>query len=379
MPARLRIGQADGFRFLLCAPLSQKMNLGSSEMPRFLIHHAGESARVFELVGDRPVSIGRAKSSTLVLDNASVSRQHAVVRSTPDNRWQIIDRSSSNGVKVNGAAVKEIVLNPNDEILVGEYRLRFFDDSPAREMVAYGTPQLPPRLEKVMSESAYSGTFLPSQSIGSFTPPEPEHGAKGEDRVRALEQENRLLTLLYRVNRALGELKTVEEVTERILDLVLEIDGAERGYTMLLSEDSTDRADFSRGDYSFEPAVIRYRKDSKGSPANATPQLTISRSIIRQVMQGGLPLLVTDPQSDPRFAAAKSVVAAGIQSAMCAPLGTKDQHFGLLYVDNLSRRGMFTVDQLNVFAVVAAQAGLAIDRARNHSGALQPQPSAALE
>jgi adenylate cyclase len=354
------------------------MKRGSPEMPRFLIHHAGESARVFELVGDRPVSIGRAKSSNLVLDNASVSRQHAVVRCTPDGRWQIIDRSSANGVKVNSAVVKEIVLNPNDEVLVGEYRLRFFDDSPAREMVAYGTPQLPPRLAKVMSEPAYSGTFLPSQSIGSFTPPEPERGAKGEDRLRTLEQENRLLTLLYRVNRALGELKTVEEVTERILDLVLEIDGAERGYTMLLSEDSMS-ADFSRGDYSFEPAVIRYRKDSKGAPGSTTPQLTISRSIIRQVMQGGLPLLVTDPQSDPRFAAAKSVVAAGIQSAMCAPLGTKDQHFGLIYVDNLSRRGMFTVDQLNVFAVVAAQAGLAIARARNHSGAAQPQPSAALE
>ena len=48
-----------------------------------------------------------------------------------------------------------------------------------------------------------------------------------------------------------------------------------------------------------------------------------------------------------------------------------NRRFGLLYVDNLSQRGMFTVDQLNVFAVIAAQAGLAMDRvrARNLVGA----------
>jgi GAF domain-containing protein len=65
---------------------------------------------------------------------------------------------------------------------------------------------------------------------------------------------------------------------------------------------------------------------------------------------------------------------------MCAPLGVKDRHFGLLYVDNLSRRGMFTVEELNVFAVIASQAGQAIERARAlDSAAEQPQPSAALE
>lgn len=351
-------------------------------MPRFLIHHPSEGSRVFELLGDRPISVGRAKSSNLVLDNASVSRQHAIVRSNPDGKWQIINRSETNGVKVNGVPVKEIVLRANDEIIVGEYRLRFFDDSSSKEMVTYGTPELPPRVTKVMSESAYSGSFMPVQPVGNVAAAEMERGAgtRANNRLHALERENRLLMLLYRVNRTLGELKTVEEVARRVLDMVLEIDGAERGYVMLLDAESIGRSDFSRAGYSFEPALIRYRADGKNGPGPSTPRLTISQSIIRQVMQGGLPLLVTDPQADPRLAASQSVAAAGIQSAMCAPLGIKDRHFGLLYVDNLSRRGMFTVEELNVFAVIAAQAGLAIDRARTQSGmAPQPQPSAALE
>jgi adenylate cyclase len=350
-------------------------------MSRFLIHHPSEGSRVFELLGDRPISVGRAKSSNLVLDNPSVSRQHAIVRSTPDGKWQVINRSETNGVKVNGAAVKETVLKGNDEILVGEYRLRFFDDSSSKEMVTYGTPELPQRVTKVMTESAYSGSFLPVQPLGNVASAEMErgNGTRARNRLNALERENRLLMLLYRVNRTLGELKTADEVARCVLDMVLEIDGAERGYIMLLDAESIGRSDFSRGGYGFEPALIRYRSDVKTGAGAATPRLTISQSIIRQVMQGGLPLLVTDPQADPRLAASQSVAAAGIQSAMCAPLRSQDRHFGLLYVDNLSRRGMFTVEELNVFAVIAAQAGLALDRARSTAPAEQPQPSAALE
>jgi adenylate cyclase len=349
-------------------------------MPRFLIHHPGEDSRVFELLGDHPISIGRAKSSSLILDNASISRLHAVVRSTPDGKWQIIDRASSNGVKVNGVAVKEAMLRPNDELIVGEYRMRFFDDSESRNMVTYGTAQLPRRFAQVLAEPAYSGTFLAVQPIGNVGVPDVERHASAEDRLRALEHENRLLTLLYRVNRALGEVSTVAHVTQRILDLVLEMEGAERGFAMLLDNDSMGRGDFSRGGYGFEPALIRYRAGAKATGGQGAPQLTISQSIIRQVMHGGLPLLVSDPQADPRLSASQSIAAAGIQSAMCAPLGAKDRRFGLLYVDNLSRRGMFTVDDLNIFAVIAAQAGLAIDRARaREESTEQPQVSAALE
>ncbi len=53
---------------------------------------------------------------------------------------------------------------------------------------------------------------------------------------------------------------------------------------------------------------------------------------------------------------------SGMQSAMCAPLASRDRVFGLLYVDNLSKRGTFLQEDLEVFAVIAAQAGLVIDQ-----------------
>lgn len=332
-------------------------------MPRFVIRRPGEGPHVFELLGERPISIGRAKSSTLVLDHGSVSRQHALVRATPEGRWQIIDCDSANGVIVNRATVKEITLRPNDEIALGDYRLRF--EEPNVHSVKHDTCQLPKSVAQELTQSAYSGTATGTGIVPFENIPLPNvgRGAELAERVSALERENQLLSILCRVNRALGELTTIGDIALYVLDLVLEIEGAERGYAMLLHESSMGQSDFSSG-YEFQPALIRYRRDSAGHDEERGQSLVMSQSIVREAMRGGLPLLIVDAQSDLRLARSQSVALAGIQSAICAPLGTRDRRFGLLYVDNLSQRGTFTIDHLNAFAVIAAQAGLAMDRVR---------------
>lgn len=324
-------------------------------MPRIVIHDKEHDARVFEMAGDRPVSIGRAKSSDIMLDDASVSRMHAVIRTTIDGKWQIVDRGSANGVIVHGATTKEAALGRNDEITIGIYRLRF-EDSKERNITSYGTVKLPKSVTDALGDRIYTGVSVAVEAVGAAS-------ASG-DRAAAAAHEKRLLALLDRVKLSLSEMETVEKLTRHVLDYALEIDGVERGFVMLLAKGEPD-AKAKNGDYNFAPASIRYRKTPTGEQRRSFPQLTISRSIIRQVMQLGLPMLVSDGQSDPRFSASKSVVNAGIQSAMCAPLGMGKRLRGLLYADNLSRRGMFTVEDLNAFAVIAVQTGLAIERIRS--------------
>lgn len=320
-------------------------------MPRIVIHESTHGSRVFELTGDRPISIGRAKSSDVMLDDASVSRTHAVIRATLDGHWQILDRGSANGVTVNGAAKNEAVLRPNDEIIIGVYRLRF-EDSKERKITSYGTVKLPKSVTDALGQQMYSNMAMDVESVGA-SPIGTGNSV----------HEKKLLGLLDRVKLGLSEMQSIERLTQRALEYALEIEGVERGFVMLLAEDLAE-TDTSKESYNFAPASIRYRKTSAGDQPRSFPQLTISRSIIRQVMQLGLPMLVSDGRADPRFSASKSVANAGIQSAMCAPLGMGKRLRGLLYADNLSHKGMFTVDDLNAFAVIAVQAGMAIERIR---------------
>lgn len=323
-------------------------------MPRILVHDTQDRSLVFELTSARPVSIGRAKSSDIVLDDQSVSRLHAVIRSTVDGHWQIVDRGSSNGIKINGLPKNEAPLRSNDEIAIGIYRLKF-EDSSERKPTSYGTVKLPKSISDALNQKQlYSGVSMDVETV-----------AAGKVTGNSALHEKKLLRLLEQVKRGLAGSKTVEKVTQQILDYALEIDGVERGFVMLLSEDAAHPD--QPGNYTFAPASIRYRKSVFGEQPRSFPQLSISRSIIRQVMQLGLPMLISDGQADLRFSATKSVANAGIQSAMCAPLGMGERLRGLLYADNLSRKGMFTVDDLNAFAVIAVQAGLAIGRTRERS------------
>jgi adenylate cyclase len=339
-------------------------------MPRFVIDFPGQGSRVFELCGNQPVSIGRSKTNNLILEDSSISRLHAVVCIAEGGKWQIVDQDSANGVKVNGIRIKQSALCPNDVVNLGKCTMRF-EEPQVQRILAHETVLLPQRLVRELIGSPNPNSILSGMSAGDTVEPDIARRLNPDQRMRALERENALLTLLLRVNRALGDLNTVAEIAERVLDLVLEIEGADRGYAMLLDESVMGEGDFSGGAYAFQPAILRFRGESRNPAGKNPPNLIISQSIIQKVMKSGLPLLLADAQVDPSFAGSQSVVRSGVQSAMCAPLGNRDRRFGLLYVDNFSRPVMFSPEDLNVFAVIAMQAGLAMDRVRGRNEIIQ--------
>ncbi len=75
-------------------------------------------------VGEDPVTIGRLPDCDVVLSDPNVSRRHAEVRRR-GNDFVVIDLSSTNGTRVNGAGVRERRLNDGDEITFGSTQVRF--------------------------------------------------------------------------------------------------------------------------------------------------------------------------------------------------------------------------------------------------------------
>ena len=323
-------------------------------MPRLIIERPGVQPRLYELKDGSAIHIGRATSNDITLPHSSISRSHALLEGKQDI-WMIRDQHSANGVLVNGVRVEHAELQSGDVIGLGDIKLRF-ENMTTGTVVAKASPELASHLTQILDQENVAKLLERSRT----KPPSEwtDSRVNTESRIEFLRRENRLLTLLYQVSRALGDKTTVEDVSECVLDLVLQIDGAERGYAMLLTEESLRDAPQSASNYTFLPAILRYRQTPKAS----APQMVLSRTIIQQVMESKGPLLVLDAREDARFSASHSVAISGTQSAMCAPLLSRDRLFGLLYVDNLSKRGTFMPEDLEVFAVIAAQAGLVIDR-----------------
>ncbi len=80
-------------------------------------------AGVFELAQDVTV-LGRSRRCDIVLTDPNVSRQHAEVRRA-GGEFVVRDLDSTNGLRVNGRAVKQATLRAGDRVEVGTTELRF--------------------------------------------------------------------------------------------------------------------------------------------------------------------------------------------------------------------------------------------------------------
>ncbi|WP_431964512.1 FHA domain-containing protein [Actinacidiphila sp. bgisy160] len=75
-------------------------------------------------IGDKPLTFGRKAGNTVVIASVSVSRLHAEVR-REGHGFVLYDRGSSNGTRVNGERVTSHVLQPGDEIAIGDETFGF--------------------------------------------------------------------------------------------------------------------------------------------------------------------------------------------------------------------------------------------------------------
>jgi pSer/pThr/pTyr-binding forkhead associated (FHA) protein len=74
------------------------------------------------------VRVGRSPANDIVLDDASVSRRHALL-TLRGERTVILDDRSLNGIQVNGTRVSEAALKDGDIVLLGHVTLRYVERS----------------------------------------------------------------------------------------------------------------------------------------------------------------------------------------------------------------------------------------------------------
>ena len=70
------------------------------------------------------VVIGRSRESDIRVSDPNVSRQHAEIRQEGSSYW-IVDLGSTNGISVNGRALKRAKLDDEDRITLGSTELVF--------------------------------------------------------------------------------------------------------------------------------------------------------------------------------------------------------------------------------------------------------------
>ncbi len=147
------------------------------------------------------------------------------------------------------------------------------------------------------------------------------------------------------INSSLG----LKQVLEVVMDTLVGLMQAERGFLMLKEADGELKAQTARG-------LAHVNLDEE--------TFSGSRTVIRNVVESGKPILTTNAQADPRFENQMSVAAFQLLSILCAPLKIKDELIGVIYVDHRGMPGLFHESDMNLISAFADQAAVAIDNAR---------------
>jgi PAS domain S-box-containing protein len=167
--------------------------------------------------------------------------------------------------------------------------------------------------------------------------------------VTAVEEERHKLFALADTTQAVNSSLELDEVLRIVMDTIVSLTEAERGFLMLRD---------AHGEM-----TTRVARNWEQESINPN-EFAVSRTVIQRVIESGEPVLTTNAQEDPRFGGQESIVAYNLRSILCVPLKVRTDLIGVIYADNRIRSGIFDEAERDLLGVFANQAAIAIENAR---------------
>jgi sigma-B regulation protein RsbU (phosphoserine phosphatase) len=308
-----------------------------------IVNPSGSSEQL-PLTGERNV-MGRHPDCDLVLESASVSRQHAQILQE-NGQFFVEDLHSRNGTFVNGNLISgRKLLQDGDRLKICDLSFTFYTDQPSDRL----------RLTETSSLALLDDeTGSPASSIMSKLDVSASNSG-----VRLTVNPEVKLRALIEIAQNLGKAVSLDEVLAKLLDSVFKIFlQADRGFVILKTG----------------PEGVLVPKAVKHRRTEDEDQIRVSRTIVNQVMKSQEAVLSADAASDARFDTSQSIADLRIRSMMCAPLVDSDGNsLGVIQIDTKDSRLRFQKDDLDLLASIASQAAFAVDNAQLHETSLRQQ------
>jgi putative nucleotidyltransferase with HDIG domain len=275
---------------------------------------------------------GRLSNLDIVLDDNSVSRLHAEVRST-DHGWSVRDLKSTNGTFLNGVRLEtdeERHLQERDIIQCG--KVAMVVEALGEEAAAAPAKATP--MENLLVEAATSSSWEDALAGVAF------------DRNRCLRPGDQLLAML-RAGHHLGHLDNEEDLLHSILNDAVAVLDAQRGAIVLADNDAK--------------LQLRALATGRGEPPG---RFHFSQHIAQRSFSGGESILCCSVGDDPDLAKAQSIAEGAMASVLCVLLRTPRKRLGVLHLDRSYWQKPFTDDDLHLADALAANVSAGIESAQ---------------
>ena len=336
-------------------------------MPRLTVTGPDGRERVFEFQ-EGPISIGRGEGSFVQLEDAGAQPRHCQIEKTPDGRFKLVDLETPTGTEVNGRKVNAQLLEHSDLILIGDTYL-VFEESGARARSG-GTRRIPilrrGRRARVLARRRPPPDEITAQDlkvaiqsmVKAGGPPALDQARevlerfylelRGAPFYEGLQAELENLYRMLEINKLLNSEHNLKKLLELIMDSVIEMASAERGFLILREG---------------EGLVIKVARNFDRESIKK-PEFKVSHGVAEEVLRTGKPVISADAINDPALPTAGSVADLKLRSLLCMPFRVRDRVLGCVYIDNRFETGLFRQEDLPLLQGFADQAATAIENAR---------------
>ena len=311
------------------------------------------------------VVLGRHPSCQIVLDNASVSRQHAKITEV-DGSYLIEDLKSRNGTQVNRQSIRgSTELREGDEIRVCDYAFVFIQKATGPAVSVMGDSRIigsQPRQDAVrpigapVEEESEEDYPAPPESMSNSSVVASMPVSTSEQGLRLNVRPEAKLRAILEISMSLGKVLKLSDMLPVILKTLFKIfPQADFGYVILKDQNSEK---------------LRIRSSHSRRPDDDS--VHVSMTVVRQAMETGQAILSADANDDRRFEASESIAEMRLRSLMCTPLlDTNGRPLGVLQLSTLDLSQPFNSDDLDLLVSVGTQAAMAVENGKMHESLLK--------
>ena len=333
-------------------------------MPRLIvIGLEGRPNQIHELEGN-VISLGRSSENHIQIDDLNSSRHHCEIHEQ-DGSFELIDKDSRNGIFLNGHRVTRHPLEPADKIEIGTTVI-FWDRLPSSEdRVGRDTVDISTGTFAAVKDPTGVAGVMNSVLDTARLAPEKTRQAREEETNAGVRQrktepagtkvevvrggELRELRQLLNLNRVFNTIRNLRRLLETVMDTVIQVAGAERGFLILMSEAGEIKVKVSRN---IDQESIRDAREK------------ISQTLVRDVLKDGKAVLLTDASTHEHYSGRQSILNMKLRSVLVVPLTHRDGTMGAIYLDNRFASSRFDATTQDRLELVAASAAVAIENAR---------------
>lgn len=300
---------------------------------------------------DDALVVGRSTSCDVFIPDRRMSRRHARFYREED-RLNVEDLESHNGTYVNGKRVVRVQLLRGDVVRIGtsqfevissnsedSERMKLTDGVITPHLIKPVHPETQPSLDGMLADEYFTAIGAGDSDV---------HKAADPKYVDFLVRQTRNFASLYEISKALQSGSDPIGVLKRVLDVILKVCRADRGFVAVLDKDGHP-----------VPLVVRNKPGS--SESESLDRVRMSGTVAEQVLHDKCGVITSDAATDVRFAGAQSVVLNDIHSLMAVPIMVGDVVKGLIEVENNSLITTFSENDLDLMAVVASMVGVALE------------------